>query len=202
MGGGCIWPNVRAPRWWCHPYVAAFMGMLPAIAGAACDWSRPGSAPYRAAGDVTAASAVESYTDIPTVVRAELARRIRGQREDALLLIGRDSITSPAGTATRLRDMHWRDGLCRGEVQRTGWAPGRVEAALLYCASGHCVAVPTICGNVARVDFVPHERARQALAARQQPTHHVPEPGTLLLAVAGLAAMGAAAQRARGVDGP
>ena len=85
--------------------------------------------------------------------------------------------------------MHWRGGLCRGEVQRTGWAAGRVEAALVYCASGHCVAVPTICGNVARVDFTPHERAQQGVSFRHVPIHPVPEPGTLLLAVAGLASL-------------
>jgi hypothetical protein len=132
--------------------------------------------------------AVESYVDIPPAARAELIARIRGQREDGLVLIGRDTLVSPQGTATRLRDMHWRGGLCRGEVLRGGWAPQHVEKALLYCAMGHCVVVPVVCGNVARVDFAPRERAQQPVVPHR-PIHKVPEPSSLALVAAALAVL-------------
>lgn len=172
-----------------HPYLLALLGMLPAIAGAACDWSKPGSAPYRGPGDVTAATAVESYRDIPADVRADLAERIRGQREDALALITRDGITSPQGTASALRDMHWKGGMCVGPVVRTAWAADRVEAALVYCSAGHCVVVPTVCGNVARVDFTFKEGQRPQQGGGYQPVHQVPEPSTVVLVALGVAAM-------------
>jgi hypothetical protein len=172
-----------------HPYVFALLGMLPALAGASCDWSRPGSAPYRGLGDVTAAQAVDSYTDMPAAVREELKTRIRGQREDAHLLITRDQLHSPQGVATALRDMHWRDGLCRGAVSRAGWAPGHVEAALVYCSGGHCVAVPTVCGNVARVSFEPHPRRQAQLqhwGVAPGGPNQVPEPSTFALVAVAL----------------
>lgn len=178
--------TVRCRTQRAHPYAVLILGMLPALAAAACDWSRPGAAPFRAAGDVTAAVAVESYTDIPAAARADLATRIRGQREDAVLFIGPSTLHSPQGTATHLRDMHWRNGLCRGDVSRAGWAPGHTEAALVYCSEGHCVAVPTRCGNVARVTFEPHAARAEQLqqwGGDVQPVHGVPEPGTAALAL-------------------
>lgn len=172
-----------------HPYLVLILGMLPALAAAACDWSRPGAAPYRSAGDITAAKAVESYTDMPQAVRADLMARIRGQREDAVVMIGRDSMRSAQGTVTDLRDMHWRGGMCAGPVVRTGWPEHTTLPALVYCSGRHCVCVPVICGNVSRCTFTPHERGqgrRLEGPAVQQP-HPVPEPGTLLLALAGVA---------------
>ncbi len=174
-----------------HPYVALIFGMLPAIAGA-CDWSRPGAAPYRGPGDITAATAVESYQDIPEAARADLIARIRGQREDAIVLITRDVITSPQGRAKDLRDMHWRNGMCAGPVVRSGWADGHVEAALVYCSAGHCVAVPTRCGNVARITFSPtprHEPEYRHWDGKPVPVRTVPEPSTLGLALLALAAI-------------
>lgn len=183
----------RTVRWRTHrrhPYVCALLGMLPALASASCDWSRPGAAPYRSGSDWTAATAVESYTDIPAAARADLVARIRGQRDDALLLIGRDGLHSPQGVATGLRDMHWRDGLCRGAVSRAGWAPGRVEAALVYCSGPHCVAVPTVCGNVSRVSFEPHagrQAQLQQWGAAPGDVQSVPEPSTAALVLLALA---------------
>lgn len=174
-----------------HPYLLALLGMLPALAAASCDWSRPGAAPFRAAGDVTAAQAVDSYTDMPAAVREDLKTRIRGQREDALLLITRDQLHSPQGTATALRDMHWRDGVCRGAVSRAGWAPGHVEKALVYCSGPYCVTVPAVCGNVSRVSFEPYPRRQAQLqhwGVAPGAPNAVPEPGTAALVLAGLAA--------------
>lgn len=183
--GWCL-STVRHRTQRCHSYVALILGMLPAIAGATCDWSKPGSAPYRGPGDVTAATAVESYQDIPPAARADLAERIRGQREDAIVLITRDGLASPQGRASDLRDMHWKRGMCAGPVVRSGWAPERVEAALVYCSAGHCVAVPVICGNVARITFVPRlptEPGFRGWDGKSKPVRTVPEPSTLLLAL-------------------
>lgn len=172
-----------------YPYLALILGMLPALAGAACDWSTPGRAPYRSGGDPSAAAAVESYRDIPADVRADLATKIRGQREDAIAFVTRDGITSPQGTVSGLRDMHWRAGVCSGPVMRAGWAPDRVEPALVYCTAGYCLAVPKVCGNVSRVDFAFKDGARPQPIGRHEPVHQVPEPSTLLLAGLALAAM-------------
>lgn len=185
-------PNVRPAHRRAYPYLCAVLGMLPAIAGAACDWSRPGAAPYRSAGDITAASAVESYTDIPPAARADLMQRIRGQREDAIVLITRDRITSPQGKASDLRDMHWRGGLCAGQVTRAGWSERHVEAALVYCSGPHCVAVPTVCGNVARITFEPFERPTPELRSwdgKPVQVRAIPEPSSLALVAVALVAL-------------
>ncbi len=190
--GVSIRRNVRRLARSAYPYAAALLGMLPALAAAACDWSRPGAAPYRGPGDITAASAVESYTDIPAEARADLAQRIRSQREDAIVLITRDGITSPQGTATGLRDMHWRGGLCTGPVTRAGWAPQHVEAALVYCSGPHCVAVPVVCGNVARLDFTFREPPTPELRmwdGRPVQVRTVPEPSSLALVAVALVAL-------------
>ncbi len=192
VGSVSMQRNVRSLSRVAYPLLCAALGMLPAIAGAACDWSRPGAAPYRGPGDITAASAVESYTDIPAEARADLAQRIRSQREDAIVLITRDGITSPQGRAENLRDMHWRNGVCSGPVTRAGWAPKHVEAALVYCSGPHCVAVPTICGNVARLDFTFREPATPELRmwdGRPVQVRTVPEPSSLALVAVALVAL-------------
>lgn len=170
----------------------AVLVALPGAAMAACDWSTPGAAPYpRTPAAIEAA--IEAYSDIHPLARADLIARIKGLREDGILLITRDVITSPQGTAKNLRDMHWRDGLCLGAVDRSGWADNRVEPALVYCSLGWCVAVPTVCGNVARVDFVRREYTEPHLRhwdGKPVPINHVPEPGTLLLSLLALAVMG------------
>jgi hypothetical protein len=185
--------NVRHRARRAYPYVLALLGMSSAIAHAACDWSKPGAAPYRNGGDPSAATAVESYQDIPADVRADLAAKIRGQREDAIVFIGRDSMTSPQGTVTDLRDMHWRGGMCAGPVVRSGWAERTYLPALVYCSAGHCVAVPLICGNVARVTFTPRPRHEPELRnwdGKPQEVRTVPEPSTLALVVVALALLG------------
>ena len=116
--------------------------------------------------------------------------RIRGQREDAIVLITRDRITSPQGKASDLRDMHWRRGLCLGPVTRAGWPDGHSEAALVYCSAGHCVAVPTVCGNVARITFQPREPVQERGRWDQFAPRSVPEPSTLALVALAVAFMG------------
>lgn len=170
-----------------YPQAVALLGMLPALAAASCDWSRPGAAPYRGPLQQTIPAAVHAYTDIPEPARLDLIARIRAGLHDGLIEIGRERITAASGTAGRLRDMHWRDGLCRGEVSRLGWAAGHVERALVYCAGVQCIAVPVVCGNVARVDYAPAERQAPVVAEPGTAPHRVPEPGTLALAAVALA---------------
>ncbi len=121
-------------------------------ARAPCDWSAPGAARYTG----TTAQAVENYLDMPPKARAEIRAKLdaRPRRFDAVATITRDAITSGPDSYTGLRDMHWRGGLCRGPVSRAGWAPKASESGLVYCSGDHCIIVPAVCGNVARVDRV------------------------------------------------
>jgi len=126
--------------------------MTPALAltlAAACTWASPGDAPYR--GDLGAA--VDRYRDIPAEVRATLKRRIEARQYDELVTIRRDGITGGQYAYTGLRDMHWRDGMCAGPVVGMDkWAAEHAEGAMVFCESGHCLAWPARCRNLARVD--------------------------------------------------
>ncbi len=134
----------------------ALAGATPAQASPSklkpCDWSAPGAARYTG----TTAQAVEDYLDMPPKARAEIRAKLdaRPRRFDAVATITRDAITSGPDTYTNLRDMHWRGGLCRGPVSRAGWKPAARESGMVYCSGDHCIIVPAVCGNVARVDRV------------------------------------------------
>lgn len=161
-----------------------------------CTWNSPGADPYRGPVTATVAAAVARY-DLPAPVRADLVAKVRNGLADGAVRIHRDRIDAgPWAAASDLRDMHHgRPGrMCPGPVSRAGWAPDHVEPALVYCSANTCIAVPVVCGNVSRVTWAPLPGREPTLTAPV--VHHVPEPGTLALV---LAALAAAWRRARPV---
>jgi hypothetical protein len=139
--------------------------VLPSTAGAAvdaptpvprfesvarCSWDRPGHNPFM--GEVV--PAIDRYVDIPTLVRKRLKERMHRRDYDELVEIRRDAIVGKHVYRPEIRDMHFGlDRVCR-EVSRSGWSEAMRERALVYCESGHCILVPTVCRNVSRVDRV------------------------------------------------
>jgi hypothetical protein len=115
-----------------------------------CSWDRPGHNPFK--GDTVAA--VDRYADIPAPVRAALKQRMARHQYDEIAAIRRDSIEGRY-SYSELRDMHFgQSQVCR-TVTRDKWAADAVERGLVYCESGHCLIVPTVCRNVSRVTRAP-----------------------------------------------
>jgi hypothetical protein len=114
-----------------------------------CSWDHPGVNPFM--GDVVAA--VDRYRDIPADVRARLKDRMAKREYDDLVEIRRDSMNGRGGYeyGSTITDMHFgTHQVCRS-VTRTSWTPQMQERGLVYCESGHCILVPTVCRNVSRV---------------------------------------------------
>ena len=150
----------------------------------ACSWDNPGADTFRRHGDVAAAVAAYGYP-------AELARRIRRIEPDDVLYISRDGVLALRGTAGNLRDMHFgRNRMCSGPVQRAAWKPDHRETALVYCAGTQCVAVPIVCGNISRVDYMPRLPRKPAPVVPEAKVHQVPEPGSLALVLLAAALAG------------
>lgn len=120
---------------------------------AACSWNEPGHNPYMG----TMAAAVERYTDIPAPVRQKLRERMAVHAYDDLVAIRRDSITGRHRYAPELKQMHFGAGQVCGRVDRARWSDGALERGLVYCESGHCLVVPTVCRNVSRVQRLPDD---------------------------------------------
>lgn len=134
-----------------------------------CSWDRPGANPFM--GDVVAA--VDRYTDIPAPVRARLKARMEARQFDEIATIRRDSVTGKRRYGAEIRDMHFGQGTVCRTVTRTKWADDTVERGLVYCESGHCILVPTVCRNVSRIKQLGGERAASSgdepsLAAEEQ----------------------------------
>lgn len=118
---------------------------------ARCSWDRPGHNPYM--GEVV--PAVDRYADIPAAVRSRLKERIAARRYDEIVEIRRDSIRGRHDYRPEIRDMHFGlDRVCR-EVTRSAWTDAMRERGLVYCESGHCILVPTVCRNVSRIERIP-----------------------------------------------
>ncbi len=114
-----------------------------------CSWDRPGVDPFM--GDVV--SAVDRYRDIPVDVRERLKTRMEKREYDDLVEIRRDSMIGRGGYeyGNAITDMHFgTHQVCR-TVTRKSWTPQMQERGLVYCESGHCILVPTVCRNVSRV---------------------------------------------------
>ena len=173
-------------------------------AHAACLWSDPGA--HRFTGDPV--EAVRSYGDIPPKAREALAEAVRLKAYSAIVEIRRESIDG--GRFTGMRAMFWGEGhQCLGDVDRSAWAPDRVERGLVFCERGHCIIIPTVCGNVARVnmagvrplpDIEPAGRGLQGrlvAPSGAQAVRTVPEPGSLALVIVALIAAAVVRRRSR-----
>jgi hypothetical protein len=160
---------------------------MPAAAND-CDWTNPGAAPYKG----TLAQALASYTDIPLLHRAALWVQATAIRPHGYVWI--TATDDDIGRYSNLRDMHWGQSKCKGLVDRSGWAEGHREPAAVYCSGSYGIAIPAVCGNVARVDCgdlpdpepqrvtrpEPREEWRPPNRQPDRP-QEVPEPGTLAL---------------------
>ncbi len=126
----------------------------------ACSWDRPGHDPFM--GDVVAA--VDRYQDIPVNVRQRLKSRMARRDYDDVVSIRRDSIAGRAKKiryGSTIRDMHFGNSRLCHSVSRAAWTQETQERGLVYCESGQCILVPTVCRNVSRISRaeVAHERA-------------------------------------------
>lgn len=122
-----------------------------------CTWSDPGIDPYTG----SARAAIMAFAQIPRAVRGALVARAESKdlAYDEVVVIDRDAIRGRARYAPELRSMHFgsRGSIC-DTVSRAGWAAEHVETAMVFCASGYCVARPAVCNNwsiVLRLDDGP-----------------------------------------------
>jgi hypothetical protein len=120
-----------------------------------CSWDRPGVNPFM--GNVVAA--VDRYQDIPTEVRVKLKARMAKRQYDEIATISRDGVTGKHRYAPEITDMHFGQGTICRSVTRSKWPEKMVERGLVYCESGHCIIVPTVCRNVSRIQRLEDKRA-------------------------------------------
>jgi hypothetical protein len=133
----------------------AVVMVFPTSANAAtvkdvCSWDKPGANPFT--GSVPAA--VDRYTDIPMAVRARLKERMEKRQYDEIAVIERDSIIGQGVRYEDLRQMHFGNGQLCKTVSRAKWSDQARERGLIYCESGYCLIVPTVCRNVSRVTAI------------------------------------------------
>jgi hypothetical protein len=102
-------------------------------------------------GDVVAA--VDGYRDIPEDVRGRLEARMASRQYDDLVSIRRDGIEGQHGYRYdgTIREMHFGTRELCHSVTRSSWSPAMQERGLVYCDSGQCILVPTVCRNVSRI---------------------------------------------------
>ncbi|UUX95132.1 MHFG family PEP-CTERM protein [Aquabacterium sp. J223] len=150
-------------------HVAAARGpVLPS-----CSWDRPGHAAFH--GDVVAA--VDDYPDIAPEVRRRLQARMALRAYDDLVSIRRDRIEGRRRYDPAIRDMHFGAGRVCREVGRTRWTDTMEERGLVYCDSGVCILVPTVCRNVSRIDIAPGAGPEEPLAFAPPGAGLPPEEG-------------------------
>jgi hypothetical protein len=126
-----------------------------------CEWNRPGHDPFM--GDVV--GAVDRYADIPLDVRQRLKTRMAKRDYDEIVSIRRDSIEGRHRYDPRIADMHFGTGRVCHEVVRTAWTAQTSERGLVYCESGQCILVPTVCRNVSRIRRAPESVATGTVEA-------------------------------------
>ena len=169
----------------------------------ACSWDRPGHDPFM--GDVVAA--VDRYQDIPADVRKRLQARMVKRDYDDVVSIRRDSIagrTPKVRYGTSIRDMHFGAHKLCHSVSRAAWGKDTQERGLVYCESGQCILVPTVCRNVSRIARaeVANERAEDESGAPVLPAVATLDAESALIPLDALAAPIAPADSVVGAVGP
>ena len=164
-----------------------------------CSWSNPGANPYRG----TISDAVSFYLDIPAATREALKARITAGQVDELVEITKYSVRSPTGAfySPVINDMHFGPNLVCNTITRSRWPENMVQKAAMYCEDKYCIIVPFICGNISRIERadrlvqlpkVPVQPPvyEHGVPAWKPPTGvatEVPEPGSVMLLLAGVA---------------
>ena len=147
-----------------------------------CSWDRPGVNPF--VGDVVAA--VDRYADIPADVRGKLKARMAKRQYDEIATITRDGISGKARYEAAIRDMHFGAGQVCNTVTRSRWSSSHQERGLVYCESGHCIIVPTVCRNVSRITRLQTQaEAVESVPAAEQRAEQVEEEAPVITAGGG-----------------
>lgn len=119
-------------------------------AQASCNWNNPGADRYT--GDQ--AEALNNYKDIPEEIRNILKKKINRHQYDDQITISRIGMVGKYNYNNG-RDMHWgQNKMCKGEFSISKWNYMHTEAALVYTHNGYSIAIPSICGNVFRLDIL------------------------------------------------
>jgi hypothetical protein len=162
--------------YWLYTAACALAIVLTCVTAAhaqVCRWDRPGADPFM--GEVP--SAVDRYADIPADVRATLRDRMARHAYDDVVDIRRDSIVGAYRYDATIRDMHFGQGRTCSTVTRGRWADDTHERGLVYCESGHCVMVPTVCRNVSRITRLVPPMAPTGRLSFEQLMTALPEVG-------------------------
>lgn len=115
-----------------------------------CNWNNPGADRYT--GDQ--AEALNNYKDIPASIRNILKEKINAHQYDDQITISRIGMVGKQNY-TNGRDMHWgQNKMCKGEFSISKWNYMHTEAALVYTYKGYSIAIPSVCGNVFRLDLL------------------------------------------------
>ena len=119
-------------------------------AHASCDWNNPGSNRYT--GNQSAA--LDNYKDIPQEIKNILKGKINAHQYDDQIEISRIGMVGKHNYNNG-RDMHWgQNKMCKGEFSISKWNYMHTEAALVYTHNGYSIAIPSVCGNVFRLDLL------------------------------------------------
>jgi hypothetical protein len=176
-----------------------------------CAWGRPGGNPYKG----TVEQALHA-AHLPNEVVQQVAAKVKaGEVTDQLLIDNAGIHGQKHGREFSSRGFAMTYGRTLCVNTKVNFRPGHVEKAALYevnDATGkrHSVMVPEVCGNVSVLSDRGRRTPAQVLAAgggvelgsdvdsdggrlyamAAAATHSVPEPGTLLGVLIGLAALG------------
>ena len=140
-----------------------------------CDWNNPGADRYTGAR----AEALNNYKDIPASIRQILKEKITAHQYDDHITISRIGMTGKQNYSNG-RDMHWgQNKMCKGEFSIVKWNYMHTEAALVYTYKGYSIAIPSICGNVFRLDLLAGgSKTTGGVSIPESPTPATPQEET------------------------